>query len=226
MTETEWMASEDPKRMLHWLTCAGPSGSGTADLERWKNRPSDRKLQNLCDAWRSDICGEWRHCMAYIGVSSDDKLAPAFSLAINILSEFKPIAAHLLRDIVGNPFQPLPELRRVVRAAAHMSARALESGASEELVWQSPWLTPAVLALARGIYEECRFEDMPILADALEEAGCDHEDILQHCRGQEMRFIRRNLDYANDYEFGPVWGPMRGPHVRGCWVLDLLLGQE
>ena len=42
---------------------------------------------------------------------------------------------------------------------------------------------------------------MPILADALQDAGCDNDDILTHCRGE-------------------------GPHVRGCWVVDLVLGKE
>lgn len=61
--------------------------------------------------------------------------------------------------------------------------------------------TPNVLAVAQAIYEERRFSDMPILADALEEAGCASDDILSHCRnGQE--------------------------HVKGCWAVDLVLGKE
>src|SRR2546421_491710 len=60
---------------------------------------------------------------------------------------------------------------------------------------------PAVEQLARSLYEERRFGDMPVLADALEEAGCQEAAVLEHCRGP-------------------------GPHVRGCWVLDLLLGKE
>ena len=44
------------------------------------------------------------------------------------------------------------------------------------------WLTSTVLALANGIYEEKAFDRMPILADALQDAGCDNEDILNHCR--------------------------------------------
>ncbi len=63
------------------------------------------------------------------------------------------------------------------------------------------WLTSDVLALARGIYEEKAFDRMPILADALQDAGCDSDDILNHCR-------------AEGWE-----------HVRGCWVIDLLLGR-
>jgi hypothetical protein len=55
--------------------------------------------------------------------------------------------------------------------------------------------------LARSLYEERRFEDMPVLADALEEAGCQDAAVLEHCRGP-------------------------GPHVRGCWVLDVVLGKE
>ena len=63
------------------------------------------------------------------------------------------------------------------------------------------WLTSTVVALARGIYEERAFDRLPILADALEDAGCDSADLLAHCRGD-------------------------GPHVRGCWVIDVLLGKE
>ncbi|AMV23307.1 hypothetical protein VT84_02785 [Gemmata sp. SH-PL17] len=64
------------------------------------------------------------------------------------------------------------------------------------------WRTADVVALARGIYDDRAFERMPILADALQEAGCDNADILAHCRD------------ANQV------------HVRGCWALDLCLGLE
>jgi hypothetical protein len=63
------------------------------------------------------------------------------------------------------------------------------------------WRTSTVVALARGMYESRDFSAMPILADALQDAGCDNDDILSHCRGP-------------------------GPHVRGCWVIDLVLGKE
>jgi hypothetical protein len=81
----------------------------------------------------------------------------------------------LLRDIFGNPF----------RAVAVKSS----------------WRSSTVVSLAQAIYEEPAFDRLPILADALEDAGCDHADILEHCRGP-------------------------GPHVRGCWVVDLILGKE
>ncbi len=82
------------------------------------------------------------------------------------------IHADLLRDVIGNPYRP---------AKCHPD-----------------WLTSDVLALARGIYEERAFDRMPILADALQDAGCDNDDILNHCRDH-------------------------GTHVRGCWGIDLIL---
>lgn len=63
------------------------------------------------------------------------------------------------------------------------------------------WLTPTVVALAVSIFIDSAFDRMPILADALEEAGCDNPDILNHCRGACS-------------------------HVRGCWVVDLVLGKS
>jgi hypothetical protein len=63
------------------------------------------------------------------------------------------------------------------------------------------WRTATAMALARQIDESGDFSAMPILADALQDAGCEDEHILKHCRGS-------------------------GPHVRGCWVVDLVLAGE
>ncbi len=61
-------------------------------------------------------------------------------------------------------------------------------------------LTPAIEALADAIYGERAFDRMPVLGDALEEAGLNSIEVLGHCREP-------------------------GEHVRGCWVLDALLGK-
>ncbi len=79
----------------------------------------------------------------------------------------------LARDIFGNPFRPN--------------------------LLDPEWRTSNVVLLARSMYESRDFTAMPILSDALQDAGCEHEDILNHCRD------------AN------------GVHVRGCWVVDLIL---
>lgn len=62
------------------------------------------------------------------------------------------------------------------------------------------WITPLVKSMCEEIYEKRAFEDMPILADALEEASCPELEIVKHCRSKEV-------------------------HYRGCWVLDLMLGK-
>jgi hypothetical protein len=63
------------------------------------------------------------------------------------------------------------------------------------------WQTATVVSIGQAMYDERAFDRMAILADALEDAGCIDAELLAHCRGP-------------------------GPHVRGCWVLDLLLGKE
>ena len=84
--------------------------------------------------------------------------------------------AGFLRDVVGLlPFRPI--------------------------VFATEWRTSTVLALARQMYESRDFSAMPILADALQDAGCENSAVLDHCRDP-------------------------GPHTRGCWVVDLILGKE
>jgi hypothetical protein len=62
------------------------------------------------------------------------------------------------------------------------------------------WRIATVVAIAADIYEGCAFDRMPILADALQEAGCDNPEILTHCR-------------------------QPGEHIKGCWCIDLILGK-
>jgi hypothetical protein len=92
-----------------------------------------------------------------------------------IIRDLQVTFAVLLRDIFGNPFRPV--------------------------AFSPEWRTDTVVSLARQMYDSRDFSAMPILADALQDAGCDSADILDHCRGP-------------------------APHVRGCWVVDLVLGKE
>lgn len=66
---------------------------------------------------------------------------------------------------------------------------------------ESHYLTQKVQQIAQVIYKECTFEELVILGDALEDAGCDNVEILEHCRSKD-------------------------PYFRGSWVLDLILGKE
>ncbi len=82
----------------------------------------------------------------------------------------------LLRDIFGNPVCPVD--------------------------FADDWRTDTAVSLARTMYESRDFSAMPILADALQDAGCDNEDVLPYCRDAKQ------------------------VHVPGCWVVDLVLGKE
>ncbi|WP_227254835.1 hypothetical protein [Frigoriglobus tundricola] len=83
--------------------------------------------------------------------------------------------ANYVRDIFGNPFRPV--------------------------TFSADWRTDTTVSLARQMYDTRDFSAMPILADALQDTGCDSAEILAHSRGP-------------------------GPHVCGCWVVDLVLGKE
>ena len=87
-------------------------------------------------------------------------------------------AVELVREIFGNPFRP----------------------STIDLRWLD-WKEGIIPRMARVIYRKRCFRNLPILADALEESGCDDDALLRHCRA-------------------PV------DHVRGCWVVDLVRGKQ
>jgi hypothetical protein len=103
---------------------------------------------------------------------------PAWAMAMAAGRREEAYQCAILRDIVGNPFHPAP---------------TMDPGL---LRWQGG----CVLKMAKHIYGERTFDELPMLADALEEGGCEDEEVLGHCRAP-------------------------GPHARGCWVTDLILGK-
>jgi len=211
MTEAEWLACEDPKpmvahirssgsaRKLRLFACAccyrvytdgdGPEFDGVTISERYADgQATDEELKQAED----DLdCGDYRYGPADYATSGEIDAVLGAAAAATWIVEYNAAHHHpgpglladqerlaqavLLRDIFGNPFRPV----------------AVDPA----------WLTSAVVALAGGIYADRAFDRLPILADALQDAGCDSDDVLDHCRGP-------------------------GPHVRGCWVVDLLLGKS
>jgi hypothetical protein len=109
------------------------------------------------------------------GGAADAVMTAYGKIATKVADEEQLAQCQMLRDLFGNPF------RSVALAPV--------------------WLTSRVVALAQAIHDERAFDRLPVLADALEEAGCHDEHILGHCRGP-------------------------GPHVRGCWLVDLILGKQ
>jgi hypothetical protein len=142
--------------------------------------------------------------------------------------------ATLLREVFGNPFRPPWALWE-----------GMTGDKPAEFAWRIKALQPllhwhdgTVPSMAQRIYDERRWDDMPILADALIDAGCEDGDLLRHCRGEEWcdrcgglgtrkvqvgRRVARDRCLACD---GTGWQPLRGPHARGCWAVDLILGKN
>jgi hypothetical protein len=135
-----------------------------------------------------ETLAEQREAIAAQGLRAAKEDATAARYAASSLARNSPPAegVGLLRDILGNPFRPSPPLLPAVLA----------------------WNDRTISRLAQAIYDERKLPEgtldnsrLAILADALLDAGCDDEALIQHCRSE-------------------------GPHVRGCWAVDLILAKS
>lgn len=232
MNEAEWLACADPMPML----------------ERLRGSASDRKLKLFAVACcrRIDLLvveDESRSAIDLCEVASDHEVpeqqrmlaywrshGPVVEFAARQERVLSEAAAAAERCIEGGleAGEILANVTTVAKRAANAETLARREGGYvglsadglEPLEWQArlvrclfgplgfrqlgldpSWLTSDVLALSQCIYDERTFDQLPILADALTDAGCGDEDILNHLRSD-------------------------GPHVRGCWVIDLLLGKS
>jgi hypothetical protein len=210
MTESEWMACDHvgslmvarrgwkrTTRKLRLLVCGYfrriwhlPSDAGRSAIEVAERHADGWATNDELTTIRPDLDRKTPTNIADIGIhyaAAPNRIfrnwaTTALVHAARAVAEMGPdriaeelAQCHLARDIFGNPFRPVTLDRS--------------------------WLTPTVLALARSIYDERAFNRMPMLADALEDAGCTDPTILDHLRGP-------------------------GPHVRGCFALDFVLGKS
>lgn len=109
--------------------------------------------------------------------------------------------AELVRELFGNPYRKIWRVGHGVRARVDTWPPEKKP---RDMLFVRDWLAwedGLILRLAESIYETRDFSRMPILADALEEAGCAEVLFLDHLRGG-------------------------GPHARGCWALDLILSRS
>ncbi len=223
MTEAKWLTSADPEAMLRfargtasgrklrlfacaccrriWHLLTDPRSRHAVEVaEQFADGKANRARLGAAGDFAShvmmdavarggDKCNPaWDAASAAFGVTDDypdgadwhvcNAVGHAPDAGAAARSAEKRAQAALVQDLFGNPFRP----------------------ARIEPEWLT-WNRGVVTTMARGIYEDRAFECLPVLADALEEAGCANLDVLNHCRGP-------------------------GPHVRGCWVIDLLLGKE
>jgi hypothetical protein len=110
--------------------------------------------------------------------------------------------AERLYTLTGGPYQSYQGRKRL----CHL-VRCLFDNPFRPVVFDAKWRTETAVALATGIYEERAFDRLPILADALEEAGCDHADVLSHCRGPPYCSSARTCMSCNPRRFLPLPSP-------------------
>lgn len=245
MTENEWLVSENPAEMLKWVMANSP--------------PSNRKLRMFgCACCRlngtsSDVVDDYEingvddpDMPSMSDSNSDFYFAKGWSERETTKIPYST-RANILRDIIGvpskslqraiydNPGCPLQDIRHPGIACTCEP-------------WMR-WQNGTTVYIAKRIYDDFCFEDMPILADALEEAGCVGKR-CPHCNGTGKRTVRTKnaaLSSINGYSPSTVYDEWRecnqcrsgviphpllehlrssNQHYRGCWAIDLILGKE
>ncbi|VTU01832.1 Uncharacterized protein OS=Sorangium cellulosum (strain So ce56) GN=sce5710 PE=4 SV=1 [Gemmataceae bacterium] len=223
MTEADWSGSVDPEAMLEfcrrragtrklrlfvcaccrrvWEYASEVAQAGVEFAERYADKKFTRERMTTDDAV------EVRQT-----INLDHRLRPARKCSVlravdvalfQITTERAQEAALWTARAEADDAEasPVSSLLLAERRAQAALIRDIFGGLVSGVLFSSEWRTSTSVSLARQMYESREFSAMPILADALQDAGCEDEDILSHCRGL-------------------------GPHVRGCWVVDLVLGKE
>src|SRR5262249_24561514 len=221
--------SGDRKLLLFLSACCGRVWDALSDarsraaVETAEQYADERATEGALQAAYHDA--ERAANAAYFASRLRDVLYPAAQAAWYAVACGSPLLgrAHVVSEVVraaaaayaATGSQDVLALEAVAERAANAEGR-MQASLLHDLLTNSFRLitfdlasrTPNVLNLARTAYEERIMPEglldpsrLAVLSDALEEAGCDSADILTHLRGT-------------------------GPHVRGCWVVDAILGKE
>lgn len=230
MTEQEWLVSDDPDAMRAWLQ------HPASEREHLGLNPaSDRQLS----LWVKGMAALASHDYEYTdgdGLISDVLHDPEKWANAAYDSEGDPpmaARAALLRDIIDNPWRATVAL---CGNTSHRLREGITRCVCDKCQSIQGWQHSTIPSMAQVIYDERTFDLMPQLGDALEEAGCDNAAILEHCRGQVkcdhlvpssepgamLEYFIANCPKCRGKDFLLV----PAVHVRGCWVLDLILGKE
>ena len=170
--EAAWLAAHDAVIQTPANGKGAPRAALGIGLAAWHFRDNQDRLRELVEP---------DGCFDNQGETADTVWSISFDAAEASSADRNgtlSLHARFLRCIIGNPLRPPPQF---------------------DLAWLT-WNDGAVRKMAQAIYDARAFDRLPLLADALEDAGCADAAILSHCRGP-------------------------GEHVRGCWVVDLVLGK-
>jgi hypothetical protein len=208
MTEAEWRACTDPAELFRALLHrAGPRKLRLLGCALARLTPLDGRCEGALQAAERLAEGELPPGEAAAHWDTVDEVKRAVPFGSEGWAALTLLGGGTLRDSPsGAEHCGYLDHRRVRRSARKTRAAAglvrcvlgdLFRPGIWEIPWPPAWATTTAVALAAGIYADRAFDRLPVLADALEEAGCDDADLLAHCRGD-------------------------GPHTRGCWVVDLV----
>ena len=231
MTEAEWLASSNPPMMLDELQERGLSSErklrlfGVACCRRiWPLIPEDsQEAVRVAERYADGQVGRKELAWAKLAAVAGAERVPRQAGWAAYWAVAQRAAVSIENTCMAAVESQARSARRTARAAGADEAAAWEAARVAEMRAQadllrdlfgpllfrevplSPswlhWNDGTVVKLARGIYEGRRFDEVGILADALEEAGCVEPELLAHCRDG-------------------------GGHVAGCWAVDLILGKE
>jgi hypothetical protein len=214
LTEAEWARHTDPTPMLQYVRTSATDRKrrlfACACCRRIWSRLADefqfcRRAVEVAERFADGLATESERHDYYCIVNEEDDedvVDAAYVAACRVIAldgegldgerDFASATAHCAASAT-----PRPERER---AAQCRLVRCIFGNPFRPVTLDPAWRTGNATALAQSIYADRAFDRLPILADALEDAGCDNADILNHCR-------------------------QPGEHVRGCWVVDLLLGK-
>ncbi|QJW99616.1 hypothetical protein [Frigoriglobus tundricola] len=228
MNEEEWLACEDTQRLMEYL---GWFLRGAQRRERkellcevacWRRifplikqfgRTAVEQYERMADGLVSEDEVEAARAAAITACEQGAENASCQAV-LNLEAAREAVGCEAVRCVRPPAFDPDDPAQSQIDNAAFRRACADENAAQcvifreifgnpfQPVSFDPTWRTSDALLLAQGIYEERAFDGMPILVDALQDAGCDSADILNHLRD------------------------VGATHVRGCWALDLVLGKE
>lgn len=244
MTEADWLGSTDPFRMVHWLRSVNAPDSANLPLHPCPMSYPPRKYQLFAEecARRAGISEPDIAAYSTYGRGGRDPENWAMAWAGDQKVPSPAERADLLRCIFGNPWRPvLIWPGKAVQMLTHIAEPVVPYIHSSILAWRDR----TVPRIAAAIHDERRWEDMPILGDALEEAGAECEELLQHLRGwkrcgyckdgyHETGLVKCDAYGIHDSRRkircvgcqGTGWVRTDAGHARGCWAVELLLGRE
>jgi len=221
MTEAEWLACDDPESSLSWLAdekasarklrlfcvACGRHIQGLLRDARSTNaievaeRYADGSaiLSELSLAW--DAAGEVGSQLFGTSGVDANKAIDAADAAASTADEDVYACVHPVTNCAASAMFGTRKTWAAERSSQVDFLREIFGNPFRPVAIDPDWLTSTVTALAQTIYAGRAFDRLPILADALEESGCTDADVLEHCRSA-------------------------GVHVRGCWVVDLVLGKS